>query len=247
MKKALVTGASSGIGLMFSQELKKDGWQVVGVARSEDKLKETFGEGNYIVADLSDEKGVAKLEEHLKTNKYQLLINNAGYGLYGKFLDLPVESQANMIDLNVVALTRLSYAFLSNAEKGDALMNISSFLALLPMPGAAVYSATKSFVTAFSECLWYEYKDKGIYIFADSPGAVATPFHENAGSSAEAMDPKMVISPEKVVEEALKVLKARKKPSYVNGGQYRLITKMTQIFPRSFRLKQIAKNSPAMD
>ncbi|MEM0940164.1 MAG: SDR family NAD(P)-dependent oxidoreductase [Bacteroidota bacterium] len=247
MKKALVTGASTGIGLIFCQALKKEGWDVTGVARSKEKLQQEFDQDHYMIADLSEEKGMGSLENHLKENKYNLLINNAGYGLYSKFLDTPMAPQINMMHLNMEALVRLSYAFLSTAKKGDALMNVSSALALLPMPGAAVYSATKSFVTSFTECLWYEYKDQGIYIMATSPGAVATPFHENAGSATEKMDPKMVLDPQKVVNEALKTLKARKKPSHINGTQYRFITRITQIFPRSFRLKQMANNSPGMN
>ena len=247
MNKALVTGASTGIGLLFAKKLKEQGWDVVGIARSEEKLKQEFADDHFLVADLSTESGISSIEKHLETNKYQLLINNAGFGLYGKFLTLPLDQQQNMMRLNMDALVRLSYAFLNKAESGDALMNISSALSLLPMPGAAVYSATKSFVTSFSECLWYEYKDQGIYVFANSPGAVATPFHENAGGSAEDMDSKMMLAPEKVVNEALKTLKKRKLPSYVNGGQYRFITKITKLFPRSFRLKQMAKNSQGLE
>jgi short-subunit dehydrogenase len=133
---------------------------------------------------------------------------------------------------------------LSTAVKGDALMNISSALSLLPMPGGAVYSATKSFVTSFTECLWYEFKDKGVYVFADLPGAVRTPFHENAGSRIGAMDPKMVLEPELVVKEALATLAARKQPSIVNGSKYRLLTKAAQLLPRKVRLEQMANNSP---
>lgn len=247
MKKALITGASTGIGLLFAQTLKKEGWQVFGVARSEDKLKEEFEEDHYLALDLTIEKDVDKLEDHIGSTKYDLLINNAGFGLYGKFLELPLEKQMNMLRLNVEALVRLSHTYLKTATKGDALMNISSALALLPMPGAATYSATKAFVTSFSECLWYEYKDLGIYVFAISPGAVETPFHQNAGGSSDQMDPKMMLSPELVVSEALTTLQKRKKPSRINGSQYRFITRITQMFPRSFRLKQMANNSQGMN
>jgi len=246
MKRALVTGASTGIGLLFAQTLKNEGWDITGVARSEERLKNELGEGNYLTLDLSTEAGIKGIEDHLATTRYDLLINNAGFGMYGKFLNLPIEEQTKMIRLNVTALVRLSYAYLSKAVKGDALMNISSALALLPMPGAATYSGTKAFVTAFSECLWYEYKDRGIYIFASSPGAVETPFHHNAGGSSDQMDPKMMLSPELVVREALSTLKKRQRPSYVNGSKYRLITQITQLFPRSFRLKQMANNSQGM-
>jgi len=245
MKKALITGASSGIGLQFSQTLKAQGWEVYGVARSEEKLKQAFGD-KYLVADLSSGAGIVVLEKHLAEVKYDLLINNAGYGMYGCFEDLNIEGQLNMMHLNMDALVRLSYAYLRTAVKGDALMNISSALSLLPMPGAAVYSATKSFVTSFSECLWYEFKNKGVYVFANLPGAVSTPFHENAGSNIEAMGEGMVLSPELIVKEALATLANRAKPSFVNGSKYRFITKITQLLPRKVRLTQMAKNSPGL-
>ncbi len=246
MKKALVTGASSGIGLHFATALKKQGWEVTGVARSEDKLKEAFGEGKYVVADLSAEKGITALEKHIAETKYDLLINNAGYGIYGRFENISIKDQMNMMHLNMDALVRLSHAYLSTAVRGDALMNISSALSLLPLPGGAVYSATKSFVTSFTECLWYEFKSKGVYVFADLPGAVRTAFHENAGSEIEAMDAKLVLEPELVVKEALSALAKRKDPSIVNGTQYRLLTRASQMLPRKVRLEQMAKNSPGL-
>jgi hypothetical protein len=124
-------------------------------------------------------------------------------------------------------------------------MNVSSALSLLPMPGGAVYSATKSFVTAFTECLWYEMKEKGVYVFATLPGAVSTPFHSHAGGDEKKFDPKMVLSPEEVVQEALATLEARKKPSVVNGKQYKLFTRMGQMLSRTKRLDIMAKNSQA--
>ena len=246
MKKAIITGASSGIGLHFAKTLISQGWEVHGVARSLDKLKTIFGEDKYVVADLSSEEGISVVEAHLMTNKYDLLINNAGYGIYGRFDEIKISDELNMMHLNMDALVRLSHAYLRSAVEGDALMNISSVLSLLPMPGAAVYSATKSFVTSFTECLWYEYKNKGIYVFTDLPGAVSTPFHENAGSKTEDMDSRLVLSPDLVVKEALSALKSRRKPSLLNGGQYRFITKITQLFSRKMRLEQMAKNSPKL-
>lgn len=244
MKRALITGASSGIGLHFAKTLKKRGWEVFGVARSEDKLKETFGEGNYLSSDLSSDDGIAELVEHLASAKYELLINNAGYGIYGRFDKIDIQDELNMMNLNMNALVRISYAYLKTAKRGDALMNISSVLSLLPMPGAAVYSATKSFVTSFTECLWHEYQSKGVYIFADLPGAVSTDFHKNAGSSTDAMDPKMTLTPDTVVQEALATLEKRKDSSILNGTQYRILAKMAQLLPRKTRLEQMAKNSP---
>jgi len=245
MKKALITGASTGIGALFATTLQNQGWEVFGVARQEEKLKEIFKVGHYFMADLTTEEGLSEVEQYLKVKKFDLLINNAGFGDYKKFLDSDLDIQMKMMHLNMDALVRLSYAYLKTAVAGDALMNISSALSLMPMPGGAVYSGTKAFVTAFTECLWYELKDQDIYVFADLPGAVSTPFHKNAGGDEAAFDPKMMLKPDQVVKEALQALNKRKNPTVVNGSQYKLFTKMSQALSRKKRLDIMAKNSLA--
>lgn len=244
MKKALITGASSGLGLEFVRQLKINHWDVYGIARTEEKLRAHFSQDHYLVADLSTESGIKKAELLIEDHDFELLINNAGYGFYTAFADGSIEKQMNMMHLNMDALVRLSYTFLRKAKKGDALLNISSALSLMPMPGSAVYSATKSFVTAFSECLWYEFRNKGVYILANLPGPVNTPFHEVAGGNTDSMDPKLILSPEKVVTEALKALDQRKKPSVVNGFPFKMITKYGQLMSRPWRLNTMAKNGP---
>ena len=114
-KKALVTGASSGIGYVFANELAKDGYLVTCVARSEDKLKNlvrTLGEGHqFIAADLSDPVQLGEIEQELSDTKYDLLVNNAGYAIYERFENSSIEDYENLMYLNMNALVRLSYAF----------------------------------------------------------------------------------------------------------------------------------------
>ncbi len=244
MKKALITGASTGLGLEFAHQLRKQNWDVYGVARSQDKLKNTFDNQHYLVADLTSSSDLDKVVSWINEHQFDLLINNAGFGSYSLFTNVPVAELTNMMHLNMDALVTLSYAYLKTAKSGDSMINVSSALSLLPMPGSAVYSATKSFVTAFTECLWYEYQDKGIYVFASLPGPVATPFHEVAGGSTESMDPKMVLTPEAVVAEALKTLNNRSKPSVVHGMMFKMFTKFGQLMSRKMRLTTMAKNGP---
>jgi short-subunit dehydrogenase len=244
MKKALITGASTGLGLEFAHQLRKQNWDVFGVARSEDKLKTLFDDEHYLVADLTLSSDVEKVVTWINTHSFDLLINNAGFGSYSLFSDSTIDSSIQMMHLNMDALVSLSYAYLKTAKTGDSLINVSSALSLLPMPGAAVYSATKSFVTAFTECLWYEYKQKGIYVFASLPGPVATPFHQVAGGSTAAMDPRMVLTPEAVVAEALKTLNKRSNPSVVHGFSFKIFTKLGQLMSRKLRLSTMAKNGP---
>ena len=184
MKKALITGASSGIGLVFARQLAEQGYSVTCVARSTDKLQALItelGESHrYIRADLTHTHDLELVCRDIRDTKYSLLVNNAGYGIYDRFANIPQDKLHHLIRLNVTALVELSHVFLQTASAGDALLNVSSALSLLPYPGGAVYSATKAFVTNFTEALWYEYKKKDIYVMALLPGVTETRFHDVA-------------------------------------------------------------------
>jgi short-subunit dehydrogenase len=228
-KTALVTGASSGIGAVFARELAQDGYVVTCVARSRDKLQDLakeLGEGHRILlADLSDGSQLRRVVDDLENSRYSLLVNNAGYGIYGRFDEIPVDRQEHMMSVNMNALVRLSHAFLKNARTGDALINVSSVLSRLPYPGGAVYSGTKGFVTNFTESLWYEYKDRGVYVMALLPGVTETNFHTVAmGGRSKAKSSGPSYPPEVVVKDALAALKQRKAPSVISGPRYRLLT-----------------------
>lgn len=172
-KKALITGASEGIGFVFAKRLAAEGYHVTAVARTQTKLEDLVGqlgqEHKFLVADLSTDAGQEKVAAELKNQKYDLLVNNAGVGTAGPFTDVTLERQLAMVNLNCTAVVRLAYAFLTTAKAGDALINTSSMLAFLPMPGIGLYSATKAFVTSFSESLWFEAKTKGCIRYGPLP------------------------------------------------------------------------------
>ncbi|MBU0485326.1 MAG: SDR family NAD(P)-dependent oxidoreductase [Proteobacteria bacterium] len=250
--KALITGASSGIGLVFAKELAKEGYNVTCVARHEEKLKELVqelgGEHRYIRADLTDPKDLAKIRQDLAETKYQLLINNAGYGIYEKFNKIPLDKINNLIQLNISTLVQLSHEFIKNAAAGDALINVSSVLSLLPYPGGAVYSGTKAFVTNFTEALWYECKDKDIYVMALLPGVTDTNFHRVAIGTRNKSDPSgPSYPPEVVVKEALRCLKKRSCPSIISGPRYRFLAAITtRLLSRKRIIEIMGKDSPGM-
>ncbi|MEN8136532.1 MAG: SDR family NAD(P)-dependent oxidoreductase [Thermodesulfobacteriota bacterium] len=219
---ALITGASSGIGLVFAKELAKEGYTVTCIASNEEKLKELVSElgdhHRFIRADLTNEDDLTVICQDVEKTKYSLLVNNAGYGIYDRFVNIPLEETSNLIQLNISSLVQLSHAFLKTASAGDALINVSSVLSLLPFPGGAVYSATKAFVTNFSETLWYECKDKDIYVMALLPGVTETNFHRVAIGETKKGDPNgPSYPPEVVVKEAIVALKTRTKPTIISG------------------------------
>ena len=158
-KRALVTGASSGIGREFAVQLAAQGYTVVGVARREDRLKELLSvlpgdEHSYLVADLGSQAGVQSVMDAMQGERFNLLINNAGLSVLEPFYESSLSTQQNILSVNCESLMKLAHTFLRQSEQGDALINLSSIVAYLPTPAQPMYSASKAFIASFSECLW---------------------------------------------------------------------------------------------
>ena len=250
MTNVLITGGNDGIGLAVARLIAAEaGARVTLAARNEKKLHQAVaslpGHGHeYVVADLSQRRDVDALIRRLTTQHYDVLINNAGVGLYGRFTDLPLEDQLRMMSLNMESVVSLSYAFLRQARPGDALVNTASFLGYTPLPGAAVYSATKAFVAALSETLWWEFKNQGIYVLGFSPGVMATGFHTTAGASVQSFAKVLVQSPEDAARELVGALRKRRSPSAVSGGVTRLLLLLQRLVSRRTTINMMGTNSP---
>jgi uncharacterized protein len=195
----LITGASSGIGYEMAKQLARKNFNLLLVARSEGKLqqlqlelKNQFKiEVEYLLYDLSEPNSAKDLYEQVKEKNYLVtgLINNAGFGDYGNFLEMPLKKDEEMIAVNIttlVGLTKLFGADMVKAGKGK-IMNIASLLSFLPFPYYSVYSATKSFVLAFTETVSAELQGTGVTLTALCPGTVETPFHTDAMRKTNAM------------------------------------------------------------
>lgn len=235
-RTAMVTGASEGIGYELAKKLAKNGYLITGVARNEIKLKALvleLGAGHkYVVADLSNIAGQEKVASALTTQHYDLLVNNAGVGLVGQFTDIPVDKQLNMMSLNCGAIVRLSHAYLKTSQAGDTLINVSSTLAFTPMPGLGLYCATKSFVTAFTECLWYEQRKRGVYVLGLHPGITSTNFQVNAGGRVEDLPKGLAQTPEQVADVVIEALQARLSPTIISGIKNKIFAGMFRFMPR---------------
>lgn len=251
MKKALITGASGGIGLETARQLAAQGYHLTMVARNQDKLnkvaKGLTGAGHTVLAaDLTNNEDLQKLVTHLKTEKYDILINNAGAGIYGKFVELPLAGQLTSMQLNMNALVTLSHGFLQNTKPGDALVNIGSLLAHSSLPGGAIYAATKSFVANFSESLWFEFKKKGIFVMGFNPGAANSDFHANAGGHASDFPKFVMSSVEDVADELVKALEKRRKPRVVQGWKNRFMLFGFKLLNRKSAVNIMGQLSPGM-
>ncbi len=251
MKRILITGASGGIGLATARLLADKGYRLTLVARNEEKLARAVGElkgqgHSYLVADLTKKEDVERIAVHLEEDKYDVLINNAGAGVYGSFVDLSVQSQMGIMFLNMGALVILSHAFLKNAKSGDALVNIGSLLAYSSFPGSSVYAGTKSFVANFSESLWYEFRKKGVFILSFNPGAAKSDFHRNAGQTAKSLPEFVLSTSEQVAKELVAALEKRKTPHVIQGWKNRLMLFGFKFLNRKTAINMMGKLSPGM-
>ncbi|HJR83477.1 MAG TPA: SDR family oxidoreductase, partial [Sphingomicrobium sp.] len=184
----LITGASAGLGVEFAKQCVARGDEVVLVARRKDRLNvlaAQLGKAQVIAADLAKPNAATGLLKEIRSRGLwvRTLINNAGFGLRGRFDALPLQRQLEMIDLNVRSLTSLAYAVIDDmrAHGGGSILNVSSTAAFQPGPNMAVYFATKAYVLSFTEALHEEWKDRGIKVSALCPGPVRTEFGEVAG------------------------------------------------------------------
>lgn len=251
MKQVLITGASGGIGLETAKLLAKKDYQLTLVARTESKLeqavKSLHGNGHsYIVADLTKKEDVDKIAAQLTNENYNVLINNAGAGLYGQFIDLDLDSQIGTMFLNMGSLVILSYAFLKNAKQGDALVNIASLLAHSSFPGASVYAGTKSFVANFSESLWFEFKKKGVNVIGFNPGAAKSDFHHNAGKDGKAFPEFVLSSTKQVAKELVNALETPNNPRVIQGWKNRMMLFGFKFLNRKSAINIMGQLSPGM-
>lgn len=186
--KALITGASSGIGLDMARYLATQKCELILVAKDKEKLEkvqETLPtKVTIIVADLSNEQKVKELYVLTKKENIDILINNAGFGDFGYFTETDLNKEINMIDTNIRAVHILTKSFLKDMEKRNSgyILNVASSAAFQPGPLMATYYATKSYVYQLTEAIYYEQKKKksNVHVSVLCPGPVATNFNNVA-------------------------------------------------------------------
>ncbi|HEX2009510.1 MAG TPA: SDR family oxidoreductase [Roseateles sp.] len=211
---ALITGASSGIGALYADRLARRGHDLVLVARNEERLEEVARrvraasgrKVRVLRADLADKAELRGVEALIREEgDVRLLVNNAGFGAVTPLLASDVDRMEAMIELNVTALTRLSYAAAPAfvARGGGTLINIASIVAIGPEILNGVYGASKAYVLALTQSLQHELADKGLRVQAVLPGATATEFWDVAGMSHAQLPEGWVMRAEDMVDAAL--------------------------------------------
>ena len=240
---AVVTGASSGLGLEFAKLLAKKGYHLVLVARRTERLEALKQEIltsykldiHVVSLDLSDTTAAKKLLVYTQQNnlKVSILINNAGFGTSGDFLSVPMEKTVEMLQLNITTLTQLSYLFGNEMKKNKLgyILQVSSVGAFQPSPSFAAYSATKSYVMLFSEALDFELKGTGISVTTLYPGATKTEFFEVANTKVNKLVENSLMTATSVASIALEAMFNRKR-SIVPGSMNKISTLLVQLLPR---------------
>lgn len=235
---ALVTGASAGLGVEFARQLSKRGHRLVLAARRKERLEEMAAElGNARAAaiDLSRPEAVTELIADIEGagEDVDLLINNAGFGLIGRFAELDAKREREMIDLNVGALTDLCRAVAPRmiARKSGGILNVASTAAFQPGPKMAVYFATKAFVLSLSEALHEELKPHGIKVSCLCPGPTRTEFGEVAGFGGNSLFDRVAMRADDVVRQGLNGLD-RNRAVVVTGWLNKLGAASTRFAPR---------------
>ncbi|MBQ0828645.1 SDR family NAD(P)-dependent oxidoreductase [Streptomyces tagetis] len=240
MTTALITGATAGIGAAFARRLAADGHDLVLVARNDERLRvqatelhDRHGiEAEVLVADLATDTGIEAVAARLRERKHpvDLLVNNAGFGNKGRFLDVPMADELRMLTVHCEAVLRLTAAAAETMrERGrGGVVNVASVAAFVPH---GTYGASKAWVAQFTQGVARDLAGTGVRLMALCPGFVRTEFHQRAGMGTDNIPNWMWLDADKVVAEALTDL-SRGKSLSIPDPRYKALTGAAKLLPR---------------
>lgn len=257
---ALVTGASTGIGYELAKLFAQDGYNIIAVARTEEDLqkaamefREQYGvQVEVLPKDLFGENAATELYQEVKAKglEVEVLVNDAGQGVYGLFAETDLEEQMKIIHLNIVSLTKLTYHFLKDmkARNSGKILQLGSVVSELPAPYQAVYGGTKAYVLSFSEALISELKDSAITVSVLQPGATDTDFFEKAGAqdSKLVQDKSKLADPATVAQDGYDALMSGD-DKVVSGFKNKAQIAMANVMPDTMLADQMKKQSEPVD
>lgn len=241
-KNVLITGPSSGIGKVFAEKLASRGSNLILASRSKEELEllaRDLGKRYQIKTfvfpvDLSIENSPEALYKEIESAglSVDVLINNAGFGYLGKFLDQDLQRLKEMTELNMQSLMILTHLFMKKMveKKSGGIMNIASTAAFQPIARLNVYAATKAFVLNFTEALWGEYKDCGVRIMCLCPGNTVTEFHQIAGIDKKRTF--LAATADELVDYGIEKFSNSSSPSVIHGFMNKMMAFSSRLFPR---------------
>jgi uncharacterized protein len=238
---ALITGASSGIGEEFARQLAGRGYDLILVARRKDRLEQLAEQlpttAHAIECDLVNDAAELPGKVEKLGVDVDLLINNAGFGLRGRFIDLDPEREAEMVRVNCEAVVILTHAFVPAMveRRRGGVITVASTAGMQPLPYEATYGASKAFAISFMEALWMELHDTGVKVTVVNPGPVKTEWQSVAGYDENTPIPPGMISAEQCVTDALRAYD-RSKRSMIPGRFFPWFMRAA-VGPKSLKLR----------
>jgi short-subunit dehydrogenase len=257
-KAALITGASAGIGAAFARLLAPEGRSLMLTARRSERLEALAEElttrhgtrVEYVVADLADPRAPQRLADKAAALGFEidLLVNNAGFGLSGRFAELPLERQLAMIEVNTAALTRLTGFFLPPmlARRSGGIINVASIAAYMPGPGMSVYYASKAYVLSLTEALAFETRRSGVTVTALCPGPTLTEFADAAGFVLPRRLARAAMTADKVAQAGLAGHRAGR-AVVVTGVNNKIVAVASRLLPHGLTMSLMAAVQKRMD
>lgn len=245
-KWALITGASSGLGLEFANLLAAQKVNLVLAARHQEPMEKLASDlrrkhGVDVLVETIDlaspgAPGRLKISLDARSVAIDILLNNAGYGLHGDFLQTPIEHTVNMIQLNITALTELTYLFGRDmaARRSGHILLVASLLAFQAVPSYAAYAATKAYVLALGEALHDELRSHGVVVTSLCPGHTATGFDAAAGATASPLLRLLTMKPRPVAASGIQAL-LRGRAMVVAGLSNKMAAFSNRLTPRSMQ------------
>ena len=236
---ALVTGASSGIGAEFTEQLAQAGYDIILVSRDETRLTERaqvlqrkFGiKTEVLSADLATRTGIDRVAERLRAGGVEFLVNNAGFGINKRFADSDIERESENLEVLVSAVMRLTHAALAfmRSQKKGYIVNVSSVAGWI---AGGTYSASKSWVTVFSEFLSVDLAAEGIKVTALAPGFTHTEFHQRGKMNMTGLPSWLWLTSERVVADGIRAVREGRALS-IPGRQYQILYLLIRHLPRA--------------
>lgn len=243
---ACITGATSELGSSLAYLLAKEGIPLMLTGRDRQKLEKLKGalpEAKILVANLTTKEGRLSVCQWIERWKPNLIINNAGAGLYGRAADLDIDEQMDLIELNVLGATEITLTavqMLQREKRYGVVLNVSSAASFYPYPYFSTYAPSKSFITQFSQTLDYEMREHQIRVLAACPGMIRTHFALNASKGRLKRAPGSAMTPlhaaKKIIRQVIK-----EKPVTTFGPIVRFGLFCFRFLPRELRLKILAR------
>jgi hypothetical protein len=246
-KKALVTGGSRGLGLEVARRLAELGYGVTIVGRRADSLESAIrsfpGDGHCAWAfDLAQPGPTRDLLRRLEEESFHLVINNAGAARFGAFSDLSPEAVEELIHLNFTTPALISRQFLQNSPPAATLVNVTSIVGSLAVPGNSLYCATKAGLKMLSECLWFEARARGVRVLDFRPVSLKTDFHRLAGRASLASSG-MGVDPAAAARDLVRAIETGREFVYPHGLFARVLDLLSRWLPRKLLISRLGKKS----